>query len=72
VRVPGFCQHSRQSRFFGNLVALGLTKMTESDGFLLFGVIEIARYGKFGANAAEPPCELRRIRIARNPPLAVG
>ena len=46
-----FCQHSRQSRFLGNLIAQGFARMTESGSFLLSSIIEIARYGKFGANA---------------------
>jgi hypothetical protein len=34
----------------GNLITLGRTRMMEGGSYLPLSIIEIARYGKFGAN----------------------
>jgi hypothetical protein len=49
------CQHSRQSGFLGNLFVPMLVQMTEGGSFLLSGIIQIARYDRFGAIADRTP-----------------
>jgi hypothetical protein len=34
----------------GNLITLGRTKMMDGGSFLPLSIIEVVRYGKFGAN----------------------
>jgi len=51
TNIARFCQPSRQSPFLRNFIAPALAKNTKGRLFLLWGVIEIAHYGSFGANA---------------------